>query len=154
MCGKRTLWHWSMGGKRNNGTHPWAGKGCYHGCTETVWRWLLRRSSIGQATKLTSRWRGTGRCRCRYRYICTAMHSLKVPQHEIFLFQNMLPIDVFIKVAFFVFFKFGRKIWLKSKFPKNIGLWNWGKDFIVALITFSINFLVALNTIARVYRLL
>ena len=78
MCGKRNLLHWSMGGKRNHGTHPWAGKGYSHGCTETVWRWWVRRSSIGQATRLTSRWRWTGRCRCMYMYICTAMHSLRL----------------------------------------------------------------------------
>ena len=78
MCGKRNLLHWSMGGKRNHGTHPWAGKGYYHGCTETVWRWWVRSSSIGQATRLTSRWRWTGRCRCRYWYICTEIHSLRL----------------------------------------------------------------------------
>ena len=45
-----------------------------------------------------------------------------------------------------MFFKFGQEIWLKSKVSKKIGPWNWGMDFHVALITFSIDFLVALNT--------
>ena len=43
------------------------------------------------------------------------------------------------------FLKFGLEIWLKSKVSKTMGPWNWGMDFLVALITFNIDFLVALN---------
>ena len=39
---------------------------------------------------------------------------LKVLFHELFLFQIMIPINAFIRIAFF-FFKFGREIWLTSK---------------------------------------
>ena len=45
---------------------------------------------------------------------------LKVSWHEIFLFQNMLPINAFIKVAF-LFFEFGQEILLQSKVSKKIG---------------------------------
>ena len=59
----------------------------------------------------------------------------------------MLPINAFIKVAFLFF-----QVWLGNlaQIPsfQNIGPRNWGMDFLVALITFSIDFLVALNTIA------
>ena len=44
---------------------------------------------------------------------------LKVPWHEIFLFQNMLPIDTFIKVAF-LFLKFSQEIWLQSQVSKKL----------------------------------
>ena len=44
---------------------------------------------------------------------------LKVSWHDIFLFQNMLLINAFIKVAFlFFFFKFGPEIWLKFQVSK------------------------------------
>ena len=65
----------------------------------------------------------------------------------------MLPINAFIKVAF-LFFKIGLEIWLKSQVSKKSCPWNWGMDFLFALIAFSIDFLVALNTIALVYFLL
>ena len=78
---------------------------------------------------------------------------LMVPWNEMFLFQNMLPIKAFNKVGFFIF-----QDWLGNfaQMPsfQNIDPWNWGMDFLFARITFSMNFLVALNTIAWVYLLL
>ena len=72
----------------------------------------------------------------------------KVPWHEIILSQNMPPINAFIKIAFLFF-----EVWSENlAFIQNIGPWNWGIDFLIALITFG--FCVALNTIAWVYWLL
>ena len=60
----------------------------------------------------------------------------------------MLPINAFIEVALFCFFQ----VWLENlaeiKNFQNIGPGNLGMDFLVALTTFCIDFLVALNTIA------
>ena len=58
------------------------------------------------------------------------------------LFQNVLPIDAFIKVAFLVFSSLVRKLGSNPKFPKIF------VPETVALFTFSIDFLVALNTVA------
>ena len=66
------------------------------------------------------------------------------------LFKGTVAWNIFIPE----FFKFGWEIWLKNPSFQNIGPWNLGMDFFVALITFSIDFLVALNTIAWVYLLL
>ena len=44
--------------------------------------------------------------------------SLKVPWHEIFLFQNMLQINAFIKVAFLFFSSLVEKFGSNPKFPK------------------------------------
>ena len=53
---------------------------------------------------------------------------------------------LFIKVAFF-----GWEILLKSQVSKiHEGPWNWGMDFLVAWITFSMDILIALNNIAWV----
>ena len=79
-------------------------------------------------------------------------HTLRVSWHDIFVFQNMLPISAFIKVTFFLQVWSGNLAQIQSV-QKN-GPWNWGMGFLVALITFSIDFLVALNTIAWVYLLL
>ena len=59
----------------------------------------------------------------------------------------MLQINALIKGAFLFF-----QVWLENlaQIP-NIGPWNWGMDLFFALITFSIDFLIALNRIARVY---
>ena len=65
----------------------------------------------------------------------------------------MLPINVFIKVAF-CFFQVGLQNFAQIPNFQNIGPWNWGIDFPVAWINFSIDFLVALNTIAYIYLLL
>ena len=73
--------------------------------------------------------------------------TLKVPSHEIFLLQNMLLINAFIKVAFLFFSSLFRKFGLNPKFPKSWSL-KLGMDFLVFLKTFSIDFYVALNTIA------
>ena len=49
--------------------------------------------------------------------------TLKVPWHEIFLLKNMLPINAFIMEAF-LFFKFGREIWLESQIlAPETGAW-------------------------------
>ena len=74
------------------------------------------------------------------------MVCLKVSWQEISLFQNMLPINAFINVAFLFFSGLVRKFGSNPKLPKKIGPWNWGMDFLIALITFSIDFFVALNT--------
>ena len=79
--------------------------------------------------------------------------SLKVPWHEIFFLQNMLPINTFIKVAFLFFQVWSGNLAQIPSF-QNIGPWKLGMDFLVALITFCIHILVALNTIAWVYLLL
>ena len=59
----------------------------------------------------------------------------------------MLAINAFFKVAFLFFQVLSGNLAQIPSF-QNIGPWNWGMDFLVALITFSIDFLVALNTIA------
>ena len=59
----------------------------------------------------------------------------------------MLPINAFIKVAFLFFQVLSGNL---AQIP-NIGPWNWGMDFFFALITFSIEILIALNMIAWVW---
>ena len=86
-------------------------------------------------------------CGLDYKNNIKGRWTLKIPWHEIFLFQNMLPINAFIKVAFLFFQVWSGNLAQIPNF-QNIGLGNWGMDFLVALITFSIDFLVALNTIA------
>ena len=61
----------------------------------------------------------------------------------------MLQINAFIHVAFLFF-----HVWLRNFAQiqiQNFGPSNWGMDFPVAQITFGMDFLVALNTIAWVY---
>ena len=48
------------------------------------------------------------------------LKSLKVSWHEIFLFQNMLPIDAFIKVAFLFF-----QVWSGNLLKSQIFKKNW-----------------------------
>ena len=50
----------------------------------------MSRSSIGQATRLTSRWRWTGRWRCRYFYICTAQWWA-----QIFEYTNKMALEYY-----------------------------------------------------------
>ena len=69
---------------------------------------------------------------------------LKVLWHEIFLFLNMHPINVFIKVAFLFFQVWSGNLAQIPNFQRKWSL-NWSMDFLVALITFSIDFLVALH---------
>ena len=83
---------------------------CYHGWTETLWRWWVRRSSLGQATRLTSRWRWKGRCRCRYLNLCTVHCSVKYIVAVVYVRLHIL-------ISSLPLFKSPKKYRFHKKFP-------------------------------------
>ena len=78
-------------------------------------------------------------------------YPLKVQWHEIFFLRNMLPMKEFIMVAFVIHLQVWSENFAKIPSLQNIGPWNYG---IISQITISLDFHVALNTIAWVYLLL